>query len=95
MPYQHCPACRLTVHLPPAAAAAGGSCPRCGAELRDEPRSLFARPDDEAAAALARSDHQAAAPTGRFARRPTPPRISAAAVRDALALRGGRRRSPA
>jgi hypothetical protein len=77
MPYQHCPSCRLTVHVP-ADTDDGGPCPRCGAELADEPRSLFAHP----------------AEAGRFTR-PTPPRISSAAVRDALAVRGGRRRSPA
>jgi hypothetical protein len=77
MPYQHCPACRLTVHVA-ADVDEGAPCPRCGAGLADQPRSLFVRPAE-----------------GRFAHRPTPPRISSAAVRDALAVRGGRRRSPA
>lgn len=43
MPYQHCPSCRLVVHL--AAGEPGGApCPRCGAALGDRPRSLFASP---------------------------------------------------
>lgn len=42
MPYQHCPDCRLTVHLA-VGEDRGGPCPRCGAELADEPRSLFSR----------------------------------------------------
>jgi hypothetical protein len=41
MRYQHCPACRLTVHLD-AGEAGHRPCPRCGATLADEPRSLFA-----------------------------------------------------
>jgi hypothetical protein len=41
MPYQHCPACRLTVHLDDEVVP-GGPCPRCGAALADEPRRLFA-----------------------------------------------------
>jgi hypothetical protein len=40
MRYQHCPDCRLTVHLD-AGEPGGGPCPRCGARLADEPRSLF------------------------------------------------------
>jgi hypothetical protein len=43
MRYQHCPACRLTVHLD-AGDEGHGPCPRCGATLADEPRSLFAAP---------------------------------------------------
>jgi hypothetical protein len=41
MPYQHCPSCRLTVHLD-GQLEAGSPCPRCGTTLGDEPRSLFA-----------------------------------------------------
>jgi hypothetical protein len=41
MRYQHCPACRLTVHLNDGDAG-GRPCPRCGEALADEPRSLFA-----------------------------------------------------
>lgn len=51
MSYQHCPSCRLTVHLD-GQMEAGSPCPRCGATLGDEPRSLFADP----------------LPAGRFAR---------------------------
>jgi hypothetical protein len=40
MPYQHCPSCRLTVHLD-SDEHAGRPCPRCGDGLRDEPASLF------------------------------------------------------
>jgi len=40
MPYQHCPDCRLTVHLDDEILS-GGPCPRCGATLQDEPRRLF------------------------------------------------------
>jgi hypothetical protein len=68
MPYQHCPDCRLTVHL-----AIGedrdGPCPRCGGTLADEPRSLFARRPASA--------------------------LSADAVRDVIAVRGGRFRRSA
>jgi uncharacterized paraquat-inducible protein A len=42
MKYQHCPDCRLTVHLA-VGEEPGRPCPRCGATLADEPRSLFAR----------------------------------------------------
>ena len=41
MPYQHCPDCRLTVHLDDEVVR-DGPCPRCGARLADEPRRLFA-----------------------------------------------------
>jgi hypothetical protein len=43
MPYQHCPRCRLTVHLADGEPE-GGPCPRCGETLAGEPRSLFAVP---------------------------------------------------
>jgi len=75
MPYQHCPQCRLTVHLEDGEAT-GGPCPRCGATLADEPRSLFGE------AALR-----------RFARPAS--NLTPAAVRDVMAVRGGRFRRAA
>jgi hypothetical protein len=42
MPYQHCPDCRLTVHLD-GGEDRDGPCPRCGATLADEPRPFFPR----------------------------------------------------
>jgi hypothetical protein len=73
MPYQHCPDCRLTVHVADGDPG-GGPCPRCGATLADEPRSLFAVPPVR---------------SRRFGRTvpagPTPE-----AVRTVLARRGGR-----
>jgi uncharacterized paraquat-inducible protein A len=74
MPYQHCPDCRLTVHL--ASGEDGGEpCPRCGATLTDEPRSLFARPASALTADAVRS--VMAVRGGRFRRagdrtRPSP-----------------------
>ena len=74
MPYQHCPDCRLTVHL-----AVGedknGPCPRCGGTLADEPRSLFARKPSELTADAVRNVMSVRG--GRFRRsgdrtRPTP-----------------------
>jgi uncharacterized paraquat-inducible protein A len=62
MKYQHCPDCRLTVRLA-IGEDPGRPCPRCGATLSDEPRSLF--------------DH-------------APSALSADAVRDVMAVRGGR-----
>jgi hypothetical protein len=55
MSYQHCPSCRLTVHVD-GPAAADRPCPRCGAKLGDEPRSLFAEPLAAARFARARSN---------------------------------------
>jgi hypothetical protein len=52
MPYQHCPSCRLTVHIADRDAA-GDPCPRCGTALADEPRSLFAVPRTPSPALLA------------------------------------------
>jgi uncharacterized paraquat-inducible protein A len=46
MPYQHCPSCRLTVHLDDEVVR-DGPCPRCGDRLADEPRSLFATASSE------------------------------------------------
>ena len=43
MPYQHCPSCRMTVHLDEEDPT-GGPCPRCGTVMTDEPRPLFAAP---------------------------------------------------
>lgn len=43
MPYQYCPACRLTVHAADGVAA-GGPCPRCGDALAEEPRPLIGSP---------------------------------------------------
>jgi hypothetical protein len=43
MPYQHCPSCRLTVHLE-SDDQSDRPCPRCGDRLGDEPASLFAEP---------------------------------------------------
>jgi hypothetical protein len=54
MPYQHCPNCRLTVHLD-AEVVRNGPCPRCGERLADEPRRLFSTlptPDPEAVRAM-------------------------------------------
>lgn len=67
MPYQHCPACRLTVHLDDEVVR-GDPCPRCGATLADEPRRLFTdvaprTPDTEAVRLLI---HRTG---GRFSRR--------------------------
>jgi uncharacterized paraquat-inducible protein A len=71
MPYQHCPDCRLTVHL-----AIGedrdAPCPRCGATLADEPRPLFRRPRRAPSAEAVRS--AMAVRGGRF--RPDGPRLS-------------------
>jgi hypothetical protein len=79
MPYQHCPSCRLTVHL--ADDEPGGRpCPRCGAKLADEPRPLFDLPP---------------VPSRRLSREPAGPRsLSPEAVRSMLARRGGRRAHP-
>jgi hypothetical protein len=54
MPYQHCPNCRLTIHIADDEVE-GGPCPRCAATLADHPRSLFA---------------EATGSIGRFARQP-------------------------
>jgi predicted RNA-binding Zn-ribbon protein involved in translation (DUF1610 family) len=65
MPYQHCPSCRLTVHLD-AEIVRDGPCPRCGDQLADEPRRLFStRPavDPEAVRAMLQRRG------GRFTRR--------------------------
>ena len=78
MPYLHCPRCRLTVHHPEDATGEE-PCPRCGATLAAEPRSLFELPP---------------VPPRRFARRP-PPALSPEAVRGMLARRGGRFRRTA
>lgn len=80
MPYQHCPACRLTVHLADGEPH-GGPCPRCGETLADQPRSLFAVPPVR---------------SRRFARGQAPaPGPTTEAVRTAMARRGGRwRRDP-
>jgi hypothetical protein len=71
MPYQHCPDCRLTVHL-----AIGderdGRCPRCGGTLADEPRPLFRRPRPAPSADAVRL--AMAARGGRFRREP--PRVT-------------------
>jgi hypothetical protein len=75
MPYQHCPSCRLTVHIADGEAR-GGPCPRCGEPLADEPRSLFAAVPP----VRSRRFGRAGAPAG-----PTPE-----AVRTAMARRGGR-----
>ena len=68
MSYQHCPECRLTVHL-----AIGedrdGPCPRCGATLSDEPRSLFTRPPSALSADAVRT--VMAVRGGRFRRSPS------------------------
>jgi hypothetical protein len=40
MSYQHCPSCRLTVHLEDDVLR-DGPCPRCGERLADEPGRLF------------------------------------------------------
>jgi hypothetical protein len=55
MPYQHCPSCRLTVHLREGEVT-DGPCPRCGATLADLPRRLFAAapPPSAPAASFAR-----------------------------------------
>lgn len=79
MPYQHCPRCRLTVHVADGEAA-GGPCPRCGEPLADEPRSLFAVPPVR---------------SRRFSRGAVPAGLTPEAVRTVLARRGGRwRRDP-
>ena len=65
MPYQHCPRCRLTVHLA-VGEDRGSPCPRCGATLADEPRSLFTRPPSALSADTVRS--VMAARGGRFRR---------------------------
>jgi uncharacterized paraquat-inducible protein A len=54
MSYQHCPECRLTVHLA-IGEELGKPCPRCGATLADEPRSLFSRPPSSLSADAVRS----------------------------------------
>jgi hypothetical protein len=74
MPYLHCPTCRLTVHDTDCAPAAG-PCPRCGDDLSEEPRSLFAVPPVR---------------SRRFARPPAPAGLTPEAVRTVLARRGGR-----
>jgi hypothetical protein len=74
MPYQHCPHCRLTVHLEDDEPV-GGPCPRCGELLADKPRSLFAAPPVR---------------SRRFARAPVPTGPTPEAVRTVLARRGGR-----
>jgi hypothetical protein len=43
MPHQHCPTCKLTVHLADGGAR-GGPCPRCGAALADEPPRVLGVP---------------------------------------------------
>jgi hypothetical protein len=74
MPYQHCPACRLTVHVADGEAR-GEPCPRCGEALADEPRSLFAVPPVR---------------SRRFGRAESPAGLTPEAVRTVLARRGGR-----
>jgi uncharacterized paraquat-inducible protein A len=74
MTYQHCPDCRLTVHLA-IGEDRGGPCPRCGAELADEPRSLFTRPASALSADAVRT--VMAVRGGRFRRSPTRTRPTA------------------
>jgi hypothetical protein len=62
MPYQHCPSCRLTVHLDDEVVR-DGPCPRCGERLADEPRRLFAPTLDPEAVRLVLQTRG-----GRFAR---------------------------
>jgi hypothetical protein len=76
MPYLHCPTCRLTVHDPDGTAAAG-DCPRCGDELAEEPRSLFAVPPVRS-------------PRFRRTGAPAPAGPTPEVVRTVLARRGGR-----
>jgi uncharacterized paraquat-inducible protein A len=74
MPYQHCPDCRLTVHLA-IGEDRGGPCPRCGGTLSDEPRSLFARPVSALSADAVRT--VMAVRGGRFRRSPSRTRPTA------------------
>ena len=64
MPYQHCPDCRLTVYLDDEVVR-DGPCPRCGAQLADEPRRLFAATLDPEAVRLVMQTRG-----GRFSRAP-------------------------
>jgi hypothetical protein len=80
MSYQHCPSCRLTVHLD-GPEAADGPCPRCGAGLGDEPRSLFVEP--LAGGRLVRARSTLTPPRARSTLTPD-------AVRTAMAGRRGR-----
>jgi hypothetical protein len=44
MPYTHCPSCRLSTFTA-ARHSSRDECPRCGTELRAEPRRLFLLPN--------------------------------------------------